>query len=333
MTEVRTREEAATETQSLALIKNMLRISVSSICYFRDLFSKECFSSQSSGFSSKLDFVHILTSADHQYDDLGNVVSARIRDSGAFLLTQWLEKGVFSAIEMGYLSNLQFAVYTSHPITNADLLLETYEFKLSYPTVGNPGRGTSINNVEVTKKTLGSQAGRFVRSLIEFSKTLDELPEQRWITLQLEYNETCPADYEPEYFQASAMGITGFDGGHKFIRIKIGEVNSSYHTISVQYRGLESMREDSLKAMTPMSSAARAQSKVSTDGQSSAFKGKATPQECRGTDNKQSGARSSAVADSIKQLILSSQAVPTTPVELLELCEAHSDAQNIHEYL
>jgi len=34
----------------------------------------------------------------------------------AFLLTQWLEKGVFSALELSYLSALTFAVYSKHPI-------------------------------------------------------------------------------------------------------------------------------------------------------------------------------------------------------------------------
>lgn len=39
----------------------------------------------------KKNFIHILSSADHEYDDQGMVISAQIRDAGAFLLTQWLE--------------------------------------------------------------------------------------------------------------------------------------------------------------------------------------------------------------------------------------------------
>ena len=83
-------QEHCTATQSLSLVKNMLRISVSSICYHRELFSKECFVTEKAD-KGKKNFIHILSSADHEYDDQGMVISAQIRDAGAFLLTQWLE--------------------------------------------------------------------------------------------------------------------------------------------------------------------------------------------------------------------------------------------------
>ena len=42
-----------------------------------------------------------------------------------------------------------------------------------------------------------------MRSLIEFSETLDELPKSCWITLVLEYTDSTPADYEPEFFKVT----------------------------------------------------------------------------------------------------------------------------------
>lgn len=100
----------------------------------------------------------------------------------AFLLTQWLEQGVFQALELEYLSTVTFAIYSSHPITGEDMLLETYEFKVSY----QGEQSAKINDVSlVSKEAVKNHAAKFIRSLTEFSGTLDSLPDTCWITLQL----------------------------------------------------------------------------------------------------------------------------------------------------
>lgn len=68
-----------------------------------------------------------------------------------------------------------------HPLTSEDVLLENYEFRLhSYD-----GSAT-INGVRlVSKDDLKSQATKFVRMLVEFTNTLDSLPQDRWITISL----------------------------------------------------------------------------------------------------------------------------------------------------
>jgi hypothetical protein len=137
---------------------HQVRISISSICFIRDLFPKDCFKNK-------------------QYGEL------TVTHTDAFLLTQWLESGVFAALEDEFLTSLVFAVYTKHPITELDLLIETYEFKISYPD----GSGVAkVNDIPlISKDTVKSQAAKFIRSLTEFTSTLDILPEERWITLQL----------------------------------------------------------------------------------------------------------------------------------------------------
>ena len=89
---------------------------------------------------------------------------------------------MFSALELSYLSALTFAVYSKHPITKEDILLETYEIRVTCPDNG-PVR---INEVALLlKETVKTQAAMFIRSLTEFASTLDMLPSERWITLQL----------------------------------------------------------------------------------------------------------------------------------------------------
>jgi hypothetical protein len=139
----------------------------------RDLFPDDCFKNKEYG---SVD-IHQLQAA--KKTDEGEI---SIINEEAFLLTQWLEKGVFTALELEYLSSVTFAIYTKHPLTKEDLLLETYEFKMSYQEDSH----ATINNVPlVSRETVKSQAAKFIRALTEFSGTLDNLPDERWITLQL----------------------------------------------------------------------------------------------------------------------------------------------------
>jgi len=106
-----------------------------------------------------------------------------VRHPEAFLLTQWLEKGVFEALELGYLKSMIFAVYCNDTVTKEDMLLETYQFQVELPKDGKSA--IKVNGVPATRDSLKRQAVTFIRSLVEFSGTLESLPEDRWLTLKL----------------------------------------------------------------------------------------------------------------------------------------------------
>lgn len=152
----------------------MIRISVSSICYQRGLFEADCFKCKPyDGLP-----IHQLDSAVQNKD--GELI---IRNAEAFSLTQWLERGVFKALEQEFLSGLTFALCTKQPITGEDILLEKYEFRVNY---AGEDKCASINGHNLDSKSdLKSQAKKFLRSLIAFVETLDDLPEDRWITMML----------------------------------------------------------------------------------------------------------------------------------------------------
>ena len=93
-----------------------------------------------------------------------------------------VEKGVFKALEDELLTSMVLAIYTEHPITKEDLLLETYEFRFSFPS----NQYATINGVQITsKEDIRSQAAKFSRNLISFTQTLDDLPKNNWITMQM----------------------------------------------------------------------------------------------------------------------------------------------------
>lgn len=243
---------------------------------------------------------------------------------------------MFAAIEEGYLSVLHFAIFTSDPKTNADLLLENYEFKLNYPNPDDPSGETKLNDTVLTKKNLQRQATRFVRSLIEFTSTLEDVPESRWITLQLEYNDSCPKSYEPEYFKALDSSVVGFASNATVLKIRIGELKSDHHELSAKCYFLDNTTAGgSHQAATPTSASAKASGKYSEP--SSAFKGsaKSTPQ-AAASSNKQPSAN---ITDNLKQLMISAECgsgldVETTPNEGLPPdMDEGSDSEKVYEFL
>jgi hypothetical protein len=151
-----------------------MRISISSICFHRGIFDEDCFKSK------PYDGLPI-----HQLDSASQTPDGKImvRDSEAFMLTQWLERGVFRVLEEQYLSELTFALCSRHPTTGEDVLLEKYDFRVNY---GSGDQAASINGQLLgSKDDLKSQAKKFLRSLIAFVQTLDDLPKDRCITIIL----------------------------------------------------------------------------------------------------------------------------------------------------
>lgn len=145
------------------------------MCFFRDIFPRECFKDKQYGNVN----IHQLQGA---YMDPKSG-SLKVLNEEAFLITQWLEKGIFSALEAEYLSSMTLAIFTQHPVTGDDLLLESYEFKVTY---GEHGKPMKLNEANLfSKEAVKSQASKFIRSLTEFTSTLDKLPKTRWLTVQL----------------------------------------------------------------------------------------------------------------------------------------------------
>ena len=171
-----------------------------------------------------------------------------VTNQDAFEVTQWLEKGVFKALEDQYMDQLTFAIFTAHPVTGEDLLLETYEFKCTYPGINAEGKRTKpkVNNQSLDKNTLKAQANKFVRSLIEFSNSLEDIPEERWITIELAYTANCPSNYQPEYFLDNTGNGIGFSEGTDLLKIKIGNIKTNHHSLDVRFKGREQLDKESL---------------------------------------------------------------------------------------
>ena len=107
-----------------------------------------------------------------------------------------------------------------------------------------------MNDVALfSKDSVKKQAAQFIRSLTEFSSTLDTLPSERWLTLQLKYVEATPDDYEPEYF--CAADGSAFSRESLPLVISIGGIKTPNVDMKIKYAGLESLLfEDICKVVT-----------------------------------------------------------------------------------
>jgi meiosis-specific protein len=104
-----------------------------------------------------------------------------VKNDDAFLLSQWLEKGVFDALEKSYLKSLTFAVYAKEKDQDEGILLETYQFLVEY----GDEKQIKLNGVTMNRENMKKQAVTFIRCLVEFTGTLDELPDDRYLTMRL----------------------------------------------------------------------------------------------------------------------------------------------------
>ena len=115
--------------------------------------------------------------------EVGEDGELNVKDQKAFLLTQWLEAGVFKALEDEFLYKMTFAIYSKHPLTNEDILLETYEFKFTF---ADNDASATINDVPIrSREDVKAQAGKFIRTLVTFAQSLEVLPENNWVTIEL----------------------------------------------------------------------------------------------------------------------------------------------------
>lgn len=147
----------------------------------RDIFPIDCYKNKQYGSVE----IHQLQGA-AKNSSTGEVV---VTHPEAFLVTQWLEKGVFAALEKEFLSSVTFAIFGKHSETGEDRLLESYDFRISYDNTSAKSQ-FKLNDVDIqSKETVKAQAAQFIRSLTEFVATLDIIPQERWITIQLKVSK------------------------------------------------------------------------------------------------------------------------------------------------
>lgn len=201
------------KVQSLTLLKNLVRTSVSCVSFIRNLFPEECFSAK---------------------DMSGVTINTLKRGSGnkdAEEMMNWLEQGVFEALEKEYLNEIQFMIYTEE--NKGKNIIEEYTFKVD----GEQSVAVNRNKKQVVSKSdIKGMTCQMLRMLVTLAQTLKPIPRERFLVMNLNYNDEAPDDYEPEYFRPmeEADEDMSFDRTKKRDKLRIGLVKTGKHEMTLK---------------------------------------------------------------------------------------------------
>lgn len=172
--------------QSMEVIQTLLAASIGSMAYLRGLFPDDCFVKMRYGLNrSATDYQAFTvendgkTKADERDADRRGTKITRLcrgKSKEADVLLDWLENGVFRALEDSQLKALQLAIYLDE--SQPDIITESYTFSFSYLDGQNiPEINiTDIHGHKVTVNDASKGAQQMTRRLLTITEGLPALP-------------------------------------------------------------------------------------------------------------------------------------------------------------
>ncbi|KAK4357625.1 hypothetical protein RND71_023235 [Anisodus tanguticus] len=176
-------------------------------------------------------------------------------DAESRRLIDWMEKGVYDALQKKYLKTLLFCVCE----TIDGPMIEEYAFSFSYSSsdseevsmnvncIGTKKGGTFKCNstTEITPNQMRSSACKMVRTLIQLMRTLDNMPEERTILMKLLYHDdVTPADYEPPFFRGCTDAEVLNPWTKNPLKLEVGNVNSKHFVLALKVKSVLDPCED-----------------------------------------------------------------------------------------
>ncbi|KAI0636628.1 HORMA-domain-containing protein [Trametes polyzona] len=262
-----------TSQQSLQSIQTLLRAGLGCITYLRNLLPADNFSESyltSSAPESLSSQPSRNGSSFASSDGRRNVSGFKIMTvtrgftEEADKLLDYLENGIFEAVQKQYLRSFVFAIYLDDQDPNN--IIEAYTFNFTYckvpgseNTVPVMSLGEDMMNLslsgprksqdpvaDATRRgqipTLGEvkrSLKSLIKNLIQATTQMDALPKRRFATFKLFYYENTPDDYEPPHFRAGDAKkdkwfMTTHDKGEVPERCSVGSVQTGYHGVDVK---------------------------------------------------------------------------------------------------
>ncbi|XP_026424971.1 meiosis-specific protein ASY1-like isoform X2 [Papaver somniferum] len=226
------KEAEITEQDSLLLTRNLLRIAIFNISYIRGLFPENYFNDKS------------VPALEMKIKKLMPI------DAESRRLIDWMEKGVYDALQKKYLKTLLFCI--SEAIDGP--MIEEYAFSFSYSNsdseevmmnisrTGNKKQGATFKsngNTDITPNQMRSSACKMVRTLVQLMRTLDRIPEERTILMKLLYYEdVTPIDYEPPFFRGCSEQEANHPWSKNPLKMEIGNVNSKHFVLALKVKSI-----------------------------------------------------------------------------------------------
>ncbi|CAE6471629.1 unnamed protein product [Rhizoctonia solani] len=164
--------------------------------------------------------------------------------------------GIYDALEKQYLRSFVFAIYLDEE--NPNNLVEAYTFTISYQKVADTDVTAPVMSLATNISRMGLMDGEdpvsaattngrvptlgdvkrsirlLIKRLVAVCQQLDPLPDRRFATFKIHYNDTVPPEYEPPHFVAgdaekdrfffSTHGVSGVGTGQHDVQIEIASV-------------------------------------------------------------------------------------------------------------
>ncbi|XP_022874812.1 meiosis-specific protein ASY1-like [Olea europaea var. sylvestris] len=231
------KESEITEQDSLLLTRNLLRIAIFNISYIRGLFPEKYFNDKS---------VPALEM---------KIKKLMPMDAESRRLIDWMEKGVYDALQKKYLRTVLFCICE----TVDGPMIEEYAFSFSYSNTDSQEVSMNINRkgtkkgvtfdcnskTEITPSQMRSSACKMVRTLIQLMRTLDKMPEERTILMKLlYYDDVTPVDYEPPFFRGCIEEEAHHPWTRSPLKMEVGNVNSKHFVLALRVKSVLDPCED-----------------------------------------------------------------------------------------
>ncbi|KAK4841236.1 hypothetical protein QYF36_001206 [Acer negundo] len=232
------KEAEITEQDSLLLTRNLLRIAIFNISYIRGLFPEKYFNDKS---------VPALEM---------KIKKLMPMDGESRRMIDWMEKGVYDALQKKYLRTLLFCVCEAVEGS----MIEEYAFSFSYSNsdsqevsmninrTGNKKKGETFkcnSTTEITPNQMRSSACKMVRTLVQLMRTLDRMPEERTILMKLlYYDDVTPVDYEPPFFKSCTEEEAHNTWTKSPLKMEVGNVNSKHFVLALKVKSVLDPCED-----------------------------------------------------------------------------------------
>ncbi|KAL3625793.1 HORMA domain [Castilleja foliolosa] len=231
------KESEITEQDSLLLTRNLLRIAIFNISYIRGLFPEKYFNDKS------------VPALDMKIKELMPM------DAESRRLIDWMEKGVYDALQKKYLKTLLFCICEAVD----GPMIEEYTFSFSYSTADSEEVSMNINisgikkggkfphnsAIEITSTQMRSSACKMVRTLIQLMRTLEKMPEERTVLMKLlYYDDVTPMDYEPPFFRDCTEEEAHNPWNRNPLKMDVGKVNSKHLILALKVKSMLDPCED-----------------------------------------------------------------------------------------
>lgn len=223
-----------THEQSQKLIQTMLTMSFGCVAFLRGLFPDDSFVDQRF-VPNKFESDYDPNDPKNKNDSIRVKTLVRGKSSQADLFLDWIDKGATDAIRKGYLKSLSFAVFLDEKQPND--LHEVYTFFFDYK---NEGVQFSINDQESEAISLldsRKMLQQLMKRFIIITQSLEPLPEHKYMSMRMLFNESCPKDYQPPFFMDASSEPSALLKAPRDSTIEkhsAGTLNTSFHNIQLK---------------------------------------------------------------------------------------------------